>query len=319
MPIPRRALLGAPLLALPAQAQTWPARPVRLIIPDAPGGGGDILARLLSQFWGLGQPLVVDNRPGAGGRIGVEAAWRSAPDGVTLLLGNAGSNGINAAIYRDLPYDLDGGFSPVSLIAFGPNVLAINPRAFAARDVASLIAALKAAPGRWNYPSAGTGSSAHLSMELFKLLAGVQIEHVPYRGAPAMAQAAVAGEAPLLIANLSNIMPLLQRGELLPLAVTTAQRWPGLPELPTLAESGLPGFETVAWNGIFGPPGLPPEIVARAQAEIARICAVPDAKERIAALGVQVVATGPEALAARVRADVARWKDLVARAGIRAE
>jgi tripartite-type tricarboxylate transporter receptor subunit TctC len=313
------ALAGG--LALPglARAQAWPTRPVRLITPDAPGGGGDILARVLSQFWGLGQALVVENRAGAGGRIGVEAAWRSPPDGSTLLLGNAGSNGVNAAIYRDLPYDLETGFTPISLIAFGPNVLAINPRVFAARDVAALIAALKAAPGRFNYASAGAGSSAHFSMELFKLLAGVQVEHVPYRGAPAMAQAAVGGDAPLLIANLSNIMPVLQRGELLPLAVTSARRWPDLPQLPTLQEAGLPGFETIAWNGLFGPPGLPPEIVARAQAEIARIATLPEARERVRALGVEVVASTPEVLAQRVRTDIARWKDLVARTGISAE
>lgn len=311
------AMLAAPGLAqAQAQIQAWPTRPVRLILPDSPGGGGDTLARIIANAWSLGQPLVLDNRAGAGGRIAVEAAWRSPPDGSTLLLGNAGSNGINAAIYRDLPYDLQTGFTPISLIAFGPNVLAINPRILPAREVGALIALLKAAPGRFNYGSAGAGSSAHFSMELFKLRAGVAVEHIPYRGAPAMAQAAIQGDAPLLIANLSNIMPFLQRGELLPLAVTSAQRWPDLPGVPTLQEAGLDGFETIAWNGLFGPPGLPPDIVARAQAEVARIASLPDARERVRALGVEIIASPPDVLAARLRADIARWKDLVARTGI---
>lgn len=319
----RRTLLAATLagMAAPriAQAQAWPTRPVRLILPDSPGGGGDTLARIIANAWSLGQALVLDNRAGAGGRIAVEAAWRAAPDGSTLLLGNAGSNGINAAIYRDLPYDLETGFTPISLIAYGPNVLAINPRVFAARDVPSLIAALKAAPGRYNYGSAGAGSSAHFSMELFKLRAGVALEHVPYRGAPAMAQAAVQGDAPMLIANLSNIMPFLQRGELMPLAVTSLNRWADLSDLPSLHEAGLAGFETIAWNGLFGPPGLPAEIVARVEAEIARIARLPEARERVRALGVEIVASPAEVLAARVRADIGRWRDLVARTGIRAE
>lgn len=318
----RRRLLAAGaglLLARGARAQAWPTRQVRLILPDAPGGGGDTLARVLSHYWALGQPLVVDNRPGAAGRIALEAAWRSPPDGSTLLIGNAGSNGINAALHRDLPYDVENGFTPISLIATGPNVMAINPRILPVRDVAGLIAALKAAPGRFNYGSAGAGSSAHFSMELFKLRAGVVVEHVPYRGAPAMAQAAVQGDAPLLIANLSNIMPFLQRGELLPLAVTSLTRWADLPEVPSLHEAGLEGFETIAWNGLFGPPGLPEAIVARAQAEVARIATLPEARERVRALGVEIVASPPEALAARVRADIARWRDLVARTGIRAD
>ena len=316
----RRTLLTAALAApTVAHAQTWPTRQVRLVTPDAPGGGGDTLARVLSHYWGLAQPLVVDNRPGASGRLALEAVWRSPPDGTALLLGNAGSNGINAAIHRDLPYDLERDFTPISLIATGPNVLAINSRALPARDVPALIALLRAAPGRYNYGSAGAGSSAHFSMELFKLRAGVQVEHIPYRGAPAMAQAAVAGDPPLLIANLSNVMPFLQRGELTPLAVTSLERSPDLPGVPTLHESGLEGFETIAWNGLFGPPGLPPEIVTRAHAEVARIAALPDARDRVRALGVEIVAGGPDVLAARVRADIARWRDLVARTGIRAE
>lgn len=316
----RRTLLAAALLAPSlAHAQPWPTRQIRLVIPDAPGGGGDTLARVLSHHWSLGQPLVVENRAGAAGRLALEAVWRAAPDGSTLLLGNAGSNGINAALHRDLPHDLERDFTPISLIATGPNVLAINSRALPARDVATLIALLRAAPGRYNYGSAGAGSSAHFSMELFKLRAGLQVEHIPYRGAPAMAQAAIAGDAPLLIGNLSNIMPFLQRGELTALAVTSLQRWGELPDVPTLHESGLDGFETIAWNGLFGPAGLPAEIVTRAQAEVARICALPDARERIRALGVETIASGPDVLAARVRADIARWRDLVARTGIRAE
>jgi tripartite-type tricarboxylate transporter receptor subunit TctC len=321
----RRALLLAPLLAAPAAlAQTaapWPARPVRLLLPDAPGSGNDSTARIFSHYLeqALGQAVPVDNRGGAGGRIGVEAAWRSPPDGHTWLLGNAGSNGINAALYHNLPYELETAFIPVSLLVTGPNCLAVNPRALPVDSVASLVAHLKARPGQVNYASAGPGSSAHFSMELFKSVAGVDAVHIPYRASPAMAQAAAAGDAPLLIANLVNIMGVLQRGELKPLAVTSLTRSADLPDVPTLDESGLPGFETLAWNGLFAPPGTPAPIVARMLAEIQRVAQIPEVRTRLRALGGDLVASGPEVLAARVRSDIAKWKALAASAGIRAE
>jgi tripartite-type tricarboxylate transporter receptor subunit TctC len=320
----RRTLLIAPLIAAPrlAHAQSWPTRPVRVVDPGAAGGGNDTTIRVFAHHLepALGQPVVVDNRPGAGGRIGVENAFRSPPDGTTLLLGNAGSNGINAAIYRDLPYDLERDFVPISLLVTGPNALVVNTRVFPVDTVQALIAAIKAQPpGHFNYASGGVGSSAHFSAELFKLMAGVDMVHVPYRSAGAMAQSVVSGDAPFLIANLVNVMPFVRRGEVKLLAVTSAERWPDTPDVPTLHESGLPGFETVAWNALFGPPGLPAAIVQRLVPELQRIGRLPDVVDRVKLIGGQVVTSTPEVLAQRVRSDIAKWRDLARRADIRAE
>jgi tripartite-type tricarboxylate transporter receptor subunit TctC len=319
----RRALLaGTAALAVPhvARAQAWPTRPVRIVVPDAPGSGNDTTARVFANHLeqALGQPAPVDNRAGAGGRIGVENAFRSPPDGSTLLLGNAGSNGINAALYRDLPYDLERDLVPISLLVTGPNVLAVNPRVLPVTSVAELLALIRSQPrGHFNYATAGAGSSAHFSAELFKAMTDTDLVHVPFRGAAGMAQAAVAGDAPFLIANMVNVMPFIRRGELRMLAVTSLERWPDTPEVPTLHESGLAGFETIAWNGLFGPPGLPAPIVQRLLPELQRIGRLPDVIDRIKLLGGQIVTSPPEVLAARVRADIAKWKQLAARANIR--
>jgi tripartite-type tricarboxylate transporter receptor subunit TctC len=327
MPSRRAALLlGAlPVLAAPigralGQDAAWPVRPVRLILPDAPGNGNDTIARLIAPALqaALGQPFVIENRAGAGGRIGVEAAFNAGPDGYAFLFGNAGSNGINAAIYPDLPYDLATAFEPVSLLVQGPNVLVVNRRALPVANVAGLVAALRARPGALNYASAGIGSSAHMSMELFKAAAGLQLVHVPYRGAPAMAQSLIAGETAAMFANLVNVMPFLQRGELTALAVTSQARWPGLPEVPTVADT-YPGFETLAWNGILAPRGTPAPIRARLHAALVALRADSALEERVRGLGGALVASTPEAFAARIVADIAQWKGLVARTGIRVE
>lgn len=318
----RRTLLAtAAALAVPrlAAAQAWPTRPVRIVEPGLPGGGNDTTIRLFAPHLerAFGQGFVVENRAGAGGRVGVENVFRSPPDGYSLLIGNAGSNGINAALYRDLPYNLETDFTPISLLVTGPNALVVNPRIFPVNTVAELITAIKAKPpGFYNYGSGGVGSSAHLSAELFKQMAGVQLEHIPYRGAAQFGQAAITGDAPFLIANLVNIMPFVGRGELRLLAVTSLERWPDLPEVPTLHESGLPGFETIAWNALFGPPGLPQPIVQRLVPELQRIGRLPEVVDRVKLIGGQVVASTPEVLAARVRSDIAKWRDLVQRANI---
>ncbi|MFM2149792.1 MAG: hypothetical protein RLZZ187_2098 [Pseudomonadota bacterium] len=320
----RQAMLAVAALAMPsiARAQAWPTRPVRIVEPGAPGGGNDTTIRLFAPHLerAFGQSFVVDNRPGAGGRVGVENVFRAAPDGSTLLLGNAGSNGINAAIYRDLPYNLETDFTPVSLLVTGPNALVVNPRIFPVQTVAALIAAIKAQPrNHYNYGSGGVGSSAHLSAELFKKMAGVEMEHIPYRGAPQMAQAVITGDAPFLIGNLVNVMPFVARGEVRLLAVSSLQRWPDLPDVPTLDESGLPGFETIAWNALFGPPGLPRPIVDRLVQEVQRIGRLPEVQERVKLIGGQVATGTPEELMRRVRSDIAKWRDLAQSANIRAE
>lgn len=321
----RRSLLaGLAVLAAPAavRAQTWPTRPVRIVEPGAAGGGNDTTIRIFAHHLepALGQPVPVDNRPGAGGRIGVEAVFRAAPDGTTLLMGNAGSNGVNAALYRDLPYDLEKDFTPISLLVTGPNALVINPRIFPVNSVQELIAAIKAQPpGHYNYGSGGVGSSAHFSTELFKLMAGVDLVHIPYRGASAMGQAVITGDAPFLIANLVNVMPFVRRGEVKLLAVTSLERWPDTPEVPTLDESGLKGFETIAWNALFGPKGLPQPIVDRLVPELQRIGRLEDVRDKVKLIGGQVICSAPEVLAARVRSDIAKWRDVAQRANIRIE
>jgi len=325
MALTRRAAISGGLtltLSRIALAQAWPTRPVRIIEPGAPGGGNDTTIRLFAAHLeqALGQAFPVDNRAGAGGRIGVEAAFRAAPDGTTLLMGNAGSNGINAAIYRDLPYDLERDLTPISLLVTGPNALVINPRVFPVNSVRELIALIKSKPsGFYNYGSGGVGSSAHISSELFKVMAGIEMEHVPFRGTPQMAQALITGDAPFAIANLVNVMPFVRRNEIKLLAVTSLQRWPDMPDIPTLDESGLPGFETIAWNGLFGPPGLPQPIVQRLVPELQRIGRLADIQEKMKLIGGQVVTSGPEALAARVRTDIAKWRDLATRTNIRVE
>ncbi|WP_372624448.1 Bug family tripartite tricarboxylate transporter substrate binding protein [Falsiroseomonas sp.] len=321
----RRTLLAATaggLAASRAGAQAWPTRPVRIVEPGAPGGGNDTTIRLFAHHLeaALGQPVPVDNRPGAGGRIGVEHVFRAAPDGSTLLMGNAGAMGVNAALYRDLPYNIETDFVPISLLVTGPNALVVNPRVFPGNTVAELIAAIKAKPpGHYNYGSGGVGSSAHFSAELFKLMAGVDLVHIPYRGASAMGQAVITGDAPFLIANLVNVMPFVRRGEVKLLAVTSLQRWPDTPDVPTLDESGLKGFETIAWNALFGPPGLPQAVVQRLVPELQRIGRLPDVIDRVKLIGGQVITSTPDVLAARVRSDIAKWRDVAQRANIRIE
>lgn len=299
----------------------WPTRPIRLIEPGTPGNGNDTVARLFALHLEriLGQPWVVDNRGGAGGRIGVETAWRSAPDGYTLLIGNAGSNGINAAIYRDLPYDLASAFEPISQLVTGPNVLVVNRTALPARDVAGLVALLTARPGDINYASGGVGSSSHLSMELFKLRAAVDVVHIPYRGVPAVVQSVMQGDAPVAISNLVNVMPFIRRGDMAALAVTSLTRWPELPDVPTLHESGFDGFETLAWNGLLAPRGTPRAIVDRVHAAVAQVMSIPEVQDRVRLLGGVLVAGTPEDFAARIRSDIAQWRDVVSRTGIRPE
>jgi tripartite-type tricarboxylate transporter receptor subunit TctC len=320
----RRRSLVAAALAAPAIARaqpSWPARPMRWILPDTPGSGNDTTARLVTPLLepALGHPTVVENRPGAGGRIGVEAAFRAAPDGYTFLLGNAGSNGINAAIYRDLPYDLAGDFEPISLLVINPNVLTVNARVVPVNSVIELVAYIRARPGQLNYGSGGVGASNHMTTELLKHQLGLDIQHVPYRGAQAMAQGAISGDAPVLAGNLVNLMPFIQRGELRALAVTSRSRSPMLPDVPTMIEAGVPDFETIAWNGLLAPKGTPAPIRARMHAELVKLRDNAMVRERIAAIGGEVVMNTPDEFAARIRGDIAKWKQLAEVANIRAE
>jgi tripartite-type tricarboxylate transporter receptor subunit TctC len=319
----RRHLLAATsLFAASASAQeAWPQRAIRIVAPDAPGAGNDVVIRLLAPRLeaALGRPVVIDNRPGAGGRIGVENAFRSAPDGYTLLLGNAGATGINGAIYRDLPYDLERDFAPISLLVLGPNVLVVNPRVVPVRDVAGLVAHLRARPGLVNFAMTAPGASGYMLTEMFRAQTNVEFVLVPYRGAPDMARAVVTGEAPVNFNNLVNIAAQVASGEALVIAVTTARRSPLLPEVPTMAEQGFPGFDSAAWTALFAPRGTPADIVARLVAAIQPLRDDPTLQERVRGLGGTLIASPPEVLQSRVKSDLAMWREAVRVAQIRIE
>ena len=298
----------------------WPQKPIRLIVPSPPGDGSDLMARAIGDklTQALGQPIVVDNRQGAGGRVGTEAAAKAAPDGYTLTMGNAGSHGINAALYKDLPYDIERDFVAITQVMRAPNVLVINP-SLPAKSVAEFIALLKANPGKHSYGSGGNGSSAHFTAELFKSMAGVDIAHIPYKGATPALTDVIGGQVAMFMGNLPPAMGHIKAGRVRALAVTTAQRSSLVPDLPTVAEGGLPGFETVAWFGLFAPAGTPPDVVARIRDEVAKIVQQPDIRERIVTLGGEPGGNTPAEFAAIVRSDIAKWKGVAKAANIVAD
>ena len=314
------ALLAlGPLMPLGGAAQTYPNRAVRVIVPSPPGDGSDLTARALAQrlseTWG--QAVVVENRPGAGGRIGTEAAVSAPADGHTLLMGNAGSNGINAAIYR-LPYDLERGFEPVTLVMRAPNVLVVSPQ-LGVSSVTELIRLLRAQPGKYSYGSGGIGSSAHLSAELFKLMAAVDLLHVPYKGAVGALNAVMSGEVAMFLGNLPPAIGHIRNGKVRALGVTTLSRSAMLAEAPTLDEAGLKGFETVAWFGLFAPAGTSAETIGFVQQSVARTLGHPEVRKLIDTLGGEPVGSTAADFKALVASDIAKWRRVVAAADIRAE
>jgi tripartite-type tricarboxylate transporter receptor subunit TctC len=316
----RRSLLAAPLVLAPtiARADAWPSRPIRVVAPDQAGSGNDLTIRLVAPHLeaALGKPIVIDNRPGAGGRIGVENAFRSPPDGYTLLIGNAGSNGINGAIYRDLPYDLERDFVPISMLVFGPNVLVVNPRVLPVASVPDLIAHLKANPGRVNFAITAPGGSAHMNTELFRVQTGTDFTNVPYRGAPDMARAMVSGESQANFNNLVNIAPQIAAGEVRVIAVTTGQRSALLPDVPTMAEQGFPDFDSAAWNGLLAPRGTPAEVIQRVHADLAKLRGNQELQARVRQLGGEFVVSSPDSFAERIRHDIAMWRSVARVANI---
>ena len=313
-------LVGSMLLCLAsiAVAQPYPNKPIRLIVPSTPGDAADLVARLVALKLSpvLGQPVTVENRPGAGGVIGSEAAAKSAPDGYTLIMGNAGSHSINAAVYPKLPYDIQRDFVPLSQVAVAPNIAVINPMV-PANSIAEFIAYAKSQPGKLSYASGGNGSSAHMSMELFKFMSGVDIQHVPYKGSSPALTDLMAGQVAIFIGNLPPTVPLIKAGKLRALAVTAKSRSALMPELPTISEAGLPGYETIAWYGVLTPAGTPPEIVRKLAAEIAKITRSPDMRDKLVEMGVDPVGGTPEEFKALIDSDIAKWKPIAKKAGIK--
>jgi len=303
-----------------AQVPAYPAKPIRIVVPFPAGGATDILARAaaqrLTEAWG--QSVVVDNRPGAGGNIGAELVAKSAPDGYTLLMGTVGTHAINASLYAKMPYDHVKDFAPVILVAGVPNVLVVNP-AVPANSVQELIAYAKANPGKLNFASSGSGTSIHLSGELFKVMAGVQMTHVPYKGSAPALQDLIGGQVQLMFDNLPPSLPQIKAGKLRALGVTSAARAPALPDTPTIAESGLPGFEASSWFGLLAPAGTPPAVIARLNGEVAAWLGTPEAKEKLLALGANAAGGTPEDFAKHIAAETAKWAKVVRESGAKVD
>jgi tripartite-type tricarboxylate transporter receptor subunit TctC len=301
-------------------ADVYPSKPVRIVVPFPPGGPADVLARTVGDKLQatLGQPVVVDNRPGAGGNIGMELVAKAAPDGHTLALAPAGNLTVNPSLYRNVPYDVARDFAPVTVIAAVPNILVINAQV-PAKDVAELIAYAKANPGKLNFASPGAGSGAHLAGELLKSSAGIEMVHVPFSGIAPAVTAVVAGDVQVMFAGASSAMPHVTSGKVRALGVAGPKRIASAPALPTLDESGLPGFDVTSWYSIVAPAGTPAAVIERLQREIARTLDAPDVKAKLAGLGAEPVGNTPADFAAMIKVESAKWGKIVKDANIKPE
>jgi tripartite-type tricarboxylate transporter receptor subunit TctC len=296
------------LVAGMANGQTYPAQPVKLVVAFPPGGTTDILARVfakkMTETWG--QPVVVENRSGAGGLIGTESVARSAPDGYTILLGAVGNMAVNLSLYKKLSYDTERDFAPITLLATLPNILAINP-SFPIRNVKELISYAKANPGKLTFASAGAGTASHLAGEMLRKVAEVNIVHVPYRGSSPALTDLIAGHVAMTFDYMPSALPYVRSGKLRGLAVTGASRTKAAPELPTMIEDGLPGFNLVTWYAVYAPKGTPADIVTKVRNTIALAATDPELIKRLDDLAVDLVASTPEELARYQRAEIERW------------
>ena len=310
----------AAFAALAHAQASYPSKPIRLVVPFPAGGTTDILARAVAQRLTetMGQPVVVDNRAGAGGNIGADMVAKAPPDGYTLLMGTVGTHAINASLYAKMPYDHVRDFAPVILVAGVPNVLVVNP-ALPVNSVQELIAYGKANPGKLNFASSGNGTSIHLAAELFKTMTGVQMAHVPYKGsAPALVDLA-GGQVQLMFDNLPSSLALIKAGKLKALAVTSAQRSAALPDVPTVAESGLAGFEASSWFGLLAPAGTPKDIIAKLNGEVTKWLATPEAKEKLAAQGAIPAGRSPDDFMRHIAAETVKWQKVVKDSGAKVD
>jgi tripartite-type tricarboxylate transporter receptor subunit TctC len=315
-----RTLIVIALVASAAAHAQYPSKAIRFVVPFPAGGPLDIVARSIGQdvnkAWG--QPVLVDNRPGAGGNIGADIVAKAPPDGHTILMGAVSTHAINVWLYKSLPYDPVKDFAPVTLVTSVPNVLVVHP-SVPAKTVRELIALAKARKGELNFASGSTGSAGHLAGELFKTMAGVDVVHIPYKGAAPAVTDLLAGHVSLMFDNLASGLPNINAGRVRALAVTTLRRSPFLPELPTISESGLRGFDIGTWFGVFAPAGASREIVTRLNAEISRALRTPVMKERLAALGAEPMPNTPEAFAAFVKTEMAKYRKIVQASGAKVD
>ena len=308
------------LAAASSWAQTYPARPIRFVVPYPAGGPLDTVARLLAQkvSESTKQPVVVDNKPGAGGNIGADIVAKSPADGYTILMGAVATHAINPALYASIPFDPQRDFIAITQVASTPNVLVVHP-SIPAANVGEFIAYAKQNPGKLNYGSGSTGSAGHLAGELFKSLAGVEMTHVPYKGAAPAMQDLVGGRIQLMFDNLASSLGQVRAGRIRALAVTTAKRTPLAPDLPAIAESELAGFDISTWFGVFAPRGTPAATVQRLHAEFTLALAAPDVREKMLALGAEPVGNSPAEFAAYIRAEADKYSRLVRSAGAKAD
>ena len=310
-------VLAFPLLAA---EQAYPSKPIRLVVPFPAGGSLDVVARAIGQklteAWG--QPVVIDNRPGAGGNIGADLVAKSAPDGYTILEGALSTHAVNVSLYAKMPYDPIKDFAPITLVAVTPNVLVLNA-SYPVNSVPELLAYARANPGKLSFGSGSNGSAGHLAGELFKTEAGVDMVHIPYKGGAPALQALLAGDTQLMFDNLANSAAQLKAGKLKALAVTTAKRSSLMPELPTLSETGLPGFDIYTWWGFMAPAGTPKEVVAKWNAEVTKILNSPEMKAFFAQQGAEPAPDSPEQFAALIRSEINKYAKIVKQSGAKVD
>ncbi len=314
-------IAGSAVAAAPAKdaATDYPNRPIRMVVPFPPGGATDILARVvgkrMTDAWG--QNVIIDNRAGAGGTLGANLVAKANPDGYTLLMGTNATHAIAPSLFKSLPYDPLKDFAPITLVAIVPQVVIVNP-ALPVRNIKELVALAKEKPGTLNFGSAGQGTPGHLGMELFKMMTGTTMTHVPYQGgAPGLA-AVAAGQVQFMADNMNSALPFIQSGRVRAIAVTSAKRSGALPDMPTIAEQGVTGFDSGSWFGMFAPAGTPPAIVNKLYTEVVKILQLPDVRQTLAQQGAEVGAITPEQYTALIKADIARWAKVIQAAGVTA-
>jgi tripartite-type tricarboxylate transporter receptor subunit TctC len=309
------ALLG--LTTFAAHAQGFPAKPLRLVVTFPPGGAPDILARLFSDKAQLGQPVVVENKPGAGGNLGADFVAKSPADGYTLVMGTVGTHSINGALYSKMPYDMVKDFAPIAHVASAPNLLVVT-NDLPVKTVAELVAYMKANPNKLSFGSPGIGTSVHVSGELFKSLTGTTMTHVPYKGRQFAIPDLVGGQIQLMFDNMPSALPMAREGKIRALAQTTAKRSAAAPDVPTVAET-VPGFEATTWFAMFAPAGTPKDVVAKLNAEAKRVFALPDVAEKMKALGLEAWISTPEELTQFQAAEITKWAKVVKDSGAKAD
>ena len=323
MPMRLRALVAVSLLALcaaPVAAQTFPSKPIRLICPFPPAGAVDIASRAIADAMSktIGQPVTVENKPGAGGNLGAEAAARSAPDGYTIFMSTSGIQAINPALYAKMPVDVNRELVPVAPLVSLNNVLVLHP-SVKANSVKELIALAKANPGKLPYASSGNGTSIHMSGAMFTHLTGVELIHVPYKGSGPAVTDLLAGQVSLMFDNIPSSLPHIRSGKLKALATTGAKRDAALPDLPTIAEAGVPGYESGVWFGLMAPAGTPKEVVAKLNAEAVKGAKSPDFVKRMGDLGYNMIPASPEVMTDMIRQEIARWTPIVKASGAKVD